>query len=293
MSIPEALLARKLEALRRMGEMLTADFGYTAHVATEIEFYLNNTDGIADEQTLERIIRDACDAQGITLANFERERGHEQFEVALLPSHDLTRMAQDTERFKTLLAETLSPKGIIADFAAKPFAGRPGSGLHVHVHLEDASAKNVFVREDEIYSAPLLHAIGGMLSLMCESMPIFAPAPQAYARFVPKSNVPVTVSWGPNNRTVAVRLPTKPVGNKHVEHRVAGADADAALVMAAILAGVHHGLRHKLKPDDPVFGDASLPMYERPKLPRTYDEAMGRFTGSMALREYFGGDLIW
>lgn len=53
---------------------------------------------------------------------------------------------------------------------------------------------------------------------------------------------------GGNNRTTAIRIPTSTIDSqtRHIEHRIPGADSDPYLVISAILAGVHYGLKNKI-----------------------------------------------
>lgn len=246
---------------------------FTPVIATEIEFYLHGADEKFTPEQVVALIRECCAAANISLASAEQERGFNQYEIALLPSADYKAVATTTEYFKSVLHAAFMPHGIAADFKAKPLPEQPGSGLHVHTHLEDANSVNIFTRDDDTFSAPLLHAIGGLLERMNPDMPVFAPHPESYLRFTGKSNAPTTVSWGTNNRTVALRLPNKPLNNKHIEHRVAGSDADVLQVIEAILAGVHYGIEQRCEPGEPVYGDASLPQYKLPPLARTLEEA--------------------
>jgi len=234
---------------------------HKAVVATEIEFYLHNVSGTFIPAQVVEIIRDSCAKSGIKLASAEQERGVEQYEIALMPSPDKTLIAADTERFKFLITEKFAGYGVKADFSAKPLPNQPGSGLHVHVHVEDAGGRNLFFRDGDGWSADLLHAIGGLLELMNPCMTIFAPYEASYLRFTSKSNAPTTVSWGTNNRTVAIRLPDRSMNNKHIEHRVAGSDADVVKVIEAILFGIEYGISGKCNPGEPIYGDASLPQY--------------------------------
>jgi glutamate--putrescine ligase len=55
---------------------------------------------------------------------------------------------------------------------------------------------------------------------------------------------------------VAVRVPTDSSENVRIEHRVAGADANPYLMLAAILAGIHHGLTSKIEPGAPIEGNS-------------------------------------
>ena len=49
-------------------------------------------------------------------------------------------------------------------------------------------------------------------------------------------------TWGYENRTVAVRVPADAPVATRLEHRVPGADAHPHLVIAALLAGMLHGI---------------------------------------------------
>jgi glutamine synthetase len=115
-------------------------------------------------------------------------------------------------------------------------------------------------------SDALKFSIGGLLATMRDTMAAFAPSAESQARFTPGSMAPTTISWGANNRTVAIRLPDSAHDNKRIEHRVASADADPGQVIAAILAGVHYGLKNRCDPGKQIHGDASLEQYGLPKL---------------------------
>lgn len=184
------------------------------------------------------------------------EKGAGQWEVALPP-------APYDEALQALLD---LKESLQADFSALPQAGQPGSGLHVHVHLQDAQGHNVFYKKDEMMSEPLAHSIAGMLALLPSQLDVFAPNPQARARLRGAGTAPNTISWGANNRTCALRLPDIGAPYRHIEHRVASADADPQAVFDAILQAMHHGLTKKLKPPPQIYGDANLPQYALQKL---------------------------
>lgn len=277
------------QALAGIVERIERDFSLRPVLACEVEFYLHGVAAMGRERALQ-LLRAAALSHGMPIAQLVVEEGAEQCEVSFQPVGDVTAAVQAVAAFKALPGELFSSQGITTDFSAKPYPDQPGSGLHVHVHLVDAQGKNVFTRAgdemDSPFSEPLLHSIGGLLALMNASMQWFAPSQASYARFIPKTNTPTTVSWGTNNRTVAVRLPTKAISNKHIEHRVAGADADVASVLFAVLVGVHFGLKHKCDAGEPVYGDASLAQYHLPKLAASLDEAEGYYRQSAVLAEY-------
>jgi len=176
---------------------------------------------------------------------------------------------------------------------AKPFTGRAGSGLHLHVSVQDASGANIFASEDPAGTAQLRHAVGGLKATLADGMAVFAPNANSYRRFRANSYAPVAPTWGVNNRTVSLRVPAGPPASRHIEHRVAGADANPYLALAVLLAGVHHGLTGRIDPGPPVVGDgyaaaAKLDL----RLPSNWFAATDAFDRSAAMRDYLGGRFV-
>ena len=91
---------------------------------------------------------------------------------------------------------------------------------------------------------------------MPDSMLIFAPSFNAYRRFQAGNHAPTVPTWGYDNRTTALRVPSGPQTALRIEHRVAGADANPYLVMAVMLAGILHGLENKMEPPAAIEGNA-------------------------------------
>jgi glutamine synthetase len=169
---------------------------------------------------------------------------------------------------------------------AKPFAEHAGSGMHMHVSVNDAKGRNIFADEAAEGAPALRHAVGGMKALLADSMAILAPNANSYRRFRANSYAPVAPVWGINNRTCAFRVPVGAAPTRHIEHRVAGADAHPALALAALLAAVHHGLSQKLDPGAPVSGDGYSEPGER--IPTNWFAAVDRFAASDLLKDYLG-----
>ena len=121
---------------------------------------------------------------------------------------------------------------------------------------------------------------------LAEGMAIFAPNANSYRRFRANSYAPVAPTWGVNNRTVSLRVPAGPPSGRHIEHRVAGADANPYLALAALLAGVHAGLTQKLDPGLPVVGDGYAAAADSGvRLPANWFAATDAFAGSAVMRE--------
>ena len=183
--------------------------------------------------------------------------------------------------------------GAEASFMAKPFSDRAGSGLHLHVSVNDAAGENVFASEDPAGTLALRHAVGGMKATLADGMAIFAPNANSYRRFRANSYAPVAPTWGVNNRTVSLRVPAGPPKGRHIEHRVAGADANPYLALAALLAAVHHGLTHAIDPGPPVEGDGyAAAAKSNLRLPANWFAAVDHFEGSAVMRDYLGDRFV-
>ena len=87
-------------------------------------------------------------------------------------------------------------------------------------------------------------------------------------------------------------MPAGTAANRHVEHRVAGADANPYLAVAALLAGVHHGLTNHIDPGEPVVGDGYAQAAGGPRLPGNWFAAVDAFEASAVMREYLGERLV-
>lgn len=234
---------------------------YTAVVATEIEFYLFG----AEDRDMTRYWQ-AVRGFNLPIVKIEKEQSYNQFEISLRPTSNIERIISDTERLRTIITALTSEHKVEASFEAKPIPHEQGSGLHVHVHLEDESGRNVYYKDDDQMSNELAYSIGGLLANLKKDLPIFTPTEQGKQRLLSGGYVPSTVSWGANNRSCAIRLPDKPHDNKHIEHRVSSADADVESVVYAILNGIEDGIVNRIAPPKQIFGNASLPMYGLPKL---------------------------
>lgn len=269
---PRHALVRVIDAL--------ASRGLTPVVACEIEFYLLREEaggrlvpaggGRASERqkidaySLQRLddlaplfndVYVAARAQGLPAETLMSEYSPGQFEITLHHRADGLRAVDEAVMFKRLLRGVAQKHGLIACFMAKPFTQRAGSGLHVHVSMAGASGENLFASADPAGTPLLRHAIGGMKAVMAESMAVFAPNANSYRRFVNKSYAPISPIWGINNRSVSLRVPAGPPASRHVEHRIAGADANLYLAVAAVLAAAAHGIAGKLDPGPPVEGN--------------------------------------
>ncbi len=252
---------------------------------------LHGTYGLTELADIDPFLRDlwaTADVQGVPLEGAISEYAPGQIELTLKHRADALRAADEAVMYKRLAKGVATKYGWHATFMAKPFAESAGSGMHLHVSVNDAAGTNIFASQSPEGSDALRHAIGGMQATLGEAFAIFAPNANSYRRFRANSYAPVAPTWGVDNRTVSLRIPAGTPANRHVEHRVAGADANPYLALAALLAGVHHGLTHRIDPGPPVVGDGYAAAATGPKLPSNWFAAVEAFAASAVMRDYLG-----
>ena len=262
-------------------------------IAGEIEFYLTNALSDSQENDFLAKLLLNLTQQNITIWNIQKEVAPNQYEVSLQPADPETAI-KNTNLLKKIIGETAKEFNSAALFEAKPFEHLPGCGLHIHIGVYDEHGKPVLGRlgkfgDRDGESEIMLHAIGGLCATMLKNFTSFAPAESSYKRFTASrnpaagdnplqayNNAPVNVSWGGNNRTTAIRIPVSTIDedSRHIEHRVAGADADVASVINAIVEGVYIGIKDKISPPEKIYGNAFDKQYSFLKpFPKTLDEA--------------------
>ncbi|RTR02336.1 glutamine synthetase family protein [Halomonas nitroreducens] len=202
---------------------------------------------------------DYCEAMNLDLDTLIHEEGAGQMEVNFQHGDPL-QLADQVVMFKRTLRETALRHGMYATFMAKPMAGEPGSSMHIHQSLVDVeSGRNVFAGEDDTPSKLFHHFIGGLQRYLPAAMPLLAPNVNSYRRLMrteSSGSAPINVEWGTDNRTVGLRVPVSPAEATRVENRLAGADANPYLVMAASLACGYLGMLSQLEPRPPMVGSA-------------------------------------
>src|SRR5690606_3341574 len=144
--------------------------------------------------------------------------------------------------------------GLTATFMAKPFLEYAGNGMHVHASVLDRDGNNMFSGPEG--RKVLESAIGGLLKNMPESLLLFINTWNGFRRITPGSYAPTRAVWGENNRSVALRIPVSSEENRRLEHRIAGADANPYLVVAALMRGIEEGIENKEVPAQQVIGNA-------------------------------------
>ncbi len=276
-----------LDARREGGAVQVARFPMSGRRPTQHDQY--SLEEMAEAAPLLRELWAAADAIDVPLEGAISEYAPGQLEITLKHHADALRAADDAVLYKRALKGVAMRHGCDASFMAKPFADMAGSGMHMHVSVNDKAGKNIFASDKPEGEPVLAHAIGGMKALLADSLAIFAPNANSYRRFKANSYAPVAPTWGVNNRTVSFRVPAGAPHTRHIEHRVAGADATPPLALAALLAAVHHGITNKIDPGPAVVGDGyANAAGTGERIPTNWFAAVDRFAQSEVLKDYLG-----
>ncbi|MEV0392246.1 glutamine synthetase family protein [Polymorphospora rubra] len=295
------------EVLRRQLGRLAAR-GWTARVATELEFIVHrepydeawrrgyrdltpgnryNVDysllGSAElDPFLDRLVG-ALGASGVAVETVKGEANLGQHEINL--RYDEALAAADTHAFyKHTVKETARAEGLSATFMAK-WNEREGNSCHLHFSLVDAAGRSVFEARPEL----LDRFVAGQLATQRELTLAFAPNVNSYKRYAVGSFAPTAIAWGEDNRTCAVRVLGSGAGRRF-ENRVAGADVNPYLLVAAVVAAGLHGVDHDLPLPAAETSNAYLADHER--LPADLGTAIGLFRSSGVAAEAFGAEVV-
>ena len=288
-----------------------ANRGYTARVASELEFYVLPQHDSDRASTLDLPKRRRLDYDisaplelsgffhqleaelsrvGIHAASIQAEYGHGQWEIGL--EHcEPCEMADKHVMYKLAVKECARQHGLRVTFMAKPIPDDNGSSCHVHCSLY-RRGENALVdpSRDTWLSLDGQRFVAGLLRRLPETALCFAPHVNSYRRLLSLGHqgefMPAPLTWGYDNRSVLVRV----VGRHdacRVEHRYAGADANPYVMITALLAAGLDGMiaEHPLVPptEGDAFADSSGSL-----TPESLGAAIALFAASSFAAETFG-----
>ncbi|MFI0511148.1 glutamine synthetase family protein [Streptomyces sp. WSLK1-5] len=295
---PRHMLTTHLERLRELG--------YEMKVGVEVEFVLladgphgqapawsaNLDYGLLHPPVVSDFFDDLGEAlsdAGIVREAFKTEGAAGQCEVTLAYD-DALAVCDDYTVFRHIVVEIAGRHGMTLVFMAAPETG-VGSGLHLHLSLWNEQGDPAFVHHRGQELPPVMdRSAAGLISALPHMAPLYAPAVNSYKRYRPHSFAPTRFNWGFDHRGCAVRATGHGAG-AHLEVRLAGADANVYLALAAYTAAIAHGLKEKLPLRPPCDGDAyqdrdSVPLYA--DLP----EGLAYFEHSTVAELLLGKDVV-
>jgi glutamine synthetase len=297
---PRSILRRQVDAAKKPG--------FSVFAATELEHYLFRTSyrdaaqkGYRDLEPAGWYLEDYHILQGTRTEGFHAaarrhlklsgvpvetskgEWGNGQHELNVRYAEALD-MADRHVLFKQCLKELADAAGMSVTFMAKPDAGGAGSSCHIHCSLW--RNKNVFEKGGELFR----WFLGGWMARVPELMVFYAPTINSYKRYVDASWAPTRLAWSYDNRTAGFRV----VGegqSLRIECRIAGADANPYLALAASLASGLDGIANKTEAPAAFEGDVYAARNLQ-HVPRTLAQAADLFAASDFARRAFGADVV-
>jgi len=229
----------------------------------------------------------------VPLEGLHTETGPGTYEAAIEYA-DIITAADRAVLFKTAVKEIAYQHGIMATFMAKVNEQLPGCGGHVHQSLWNQQGNNVFYSQtaNDHLSDVMKQYIAGQLHCLPHILPMFAPTINSYKRLVEGAWAPTTLTWGIDNRTVALRALPASNTSCRLETRVIGADVNPYLAMAAALASGLYGIKNKLPLHQPPTAGNGYADKQHGILPATLHEAIQAMKQSAVATEILGAGFV-
>lgn len=229
------------------------------------------------------------DAIGIPWDAFNDEAAVGQIELNIAMSDPVTACDRWT-RVRQAMREVAFELGRTVTFMAK-WCDEYGQASHVNLSLS-RDGENAFYAEGAP-SEVMNHFIGGTMATLAATTCLALPWITSYRRVVDYQGPPTTVTWGINNKYTAIRAVVGDPKQSRIEYRLPGADSNAYLVTAAILASGLHGIDHRIDPPAPFDAMAYfLPEGTVERLPATIGEAIATLEADTTLRKVLGDEVI-
>jgi glutamine synthetase len=231
-----------------------------------------------------------CETMDFGIEGLHEETGPGVIEAAI-GYDDALAAADKASLFKTFIKVLAQRNSMMATFMAKWSREWPGQSGHIHLSLRSRDGKLVFHDPAQPHgmSTTMRHFVGGLQRLMPELLAMIAPTVNSYTRLIPGFWAPTDSTVGVENRTCALRIIPGSAKSQRVEYRVAAADANPYVILAAALASGLAGVEQRIEPEPLVEGNAYDHKFpEALALPRTLWEAAQRLRQSRMAREWFG-----
>lgn len=230
----------------------------------------------------------------VPIEGLHTETGPGVLEAAIQYAH-VIEAADRATLFKTSVKEIAYKHGMMATFMAKISENLPGCGGHVHQSLWDkAGKKNLFYTANDQHhmSGVMKSYIAGQLFCLPHVLPMYAPTINSYKRLVEGAWAPTTLTWGVDNRTVALRVLSGGSKSCRLETRVIGSDVNPYLAMAAALASGLYGVQKKLKLTQAATVGNGYRDFSNGVLPSNLHEATQQMKNSSVAREILGEKFV-
>ncbi|MFT4925501.1 MAG: glutamine synthetase [Phenylobacterium sp.] len=266
---------------RDLTPMAPGDFGYSVIRNTvESETYLH--------------LLDVCETMDMGLEGLHEETGPGVLEAAITYTSALE-SADRAAMFKTFSKVALQREGRMATFMARWSPDYAGQSGHIHLSLQDDLGKSLFydANKNDNMSEKMTHFIAGQQKMMPQLLAMIAPTINSYRRLIPGFWAPTESSVGIDNRTCAIRIIPGDAKSQRLEYRIAGADANPYIILAAVIASGLWGIDNPGEINRLVTGNAYDQEFPQDlKLASNLWDATQQFKVSKMAKDYFGEDFV-
>lgn len=299
-----------------------AERGWTLNVGIEPEFFLVHQDAAGrpilsdtadslekpsyDLKAMARVrdvlrrMETGLDVCGFDVFQIDHEDASGQFELNYHYS-DALQAADRFILFKMAAHHIAEEAGLLFTLMPKPFADRPGSGLHMHLSFSDRDGRAVMADKSDSHGLSLTgrQCIAGLLAHSPALAALHAPSVNSYKRLVVGRSLsgttwaPAHIAWGDNNRTTVAR-----VTGGRIEYRLTDGSSNIYVALASAIAAMLDGVEQQLQPPTPIDED----LYEWPHarfvergvatLPQTLGQALDALEADTTLAAAIGADFI-
>jgi glutamine synthetase len=238
-------------------------------------------------------IFDTCIAAGLPVEALTGEFDAAQAEV-VLGYTDALRAADDAFLFQTIAREVAERHGLGLTFLGRPFDDRGGNGLHVNFSVQTEDGRNAFDDPDDEQGLSSLarSSIAGMLAHHRGLSAICAPTVNAYKRLLPGMLNGYFATWGWDNRTVAVRVPSGRGKATRLEARMPDGAASPYLVAAGYLHAALMGVESDADPGEATLGNGYETAATDVAVPADLSAALDALEEDGELVKRLGDDLV-
>jgi glutamine synthetase len=307
--------------LKRQIARLT-ERGWTLNVGIEPEFFLFKQDAsgrpfIPDEDdSLEKpsydlkamarvreVLRNmekGLEACGFDVFQIDHEDASGQYELNYHYSDALT-AADRFILFKMAAHHIAEEAGLVFSLMPKPFADRPGSGLHMHMSLSDNNGNPLMADKANSHGLSDIgrYCIAGLLAHSPALAALHAPSVNSYKRLVIGRSLsgttwaPAHIAWGDNNRTTVAR-----VTGGRIEFRLTDGSCNIYLALASAIVAMLDGVEQSKQPAAPIDEDlyewSDEHFIERgvATLPQTLGQALEALSADKSLADAIGEDFV-
>ena len=238
---------------------------------------------------------DTCREMDMELEGIHTETGPGVLEACISADNGLA-PADKAALFKTFAKVLAQRWELVATFMAKWSPDFPGQSGHLHQSLWNKDGSSAFFDNTKEHNMSNIfrYYLAGQIKLMPEVLPMIAPTVNSYTRMIKGFWAPTHANWGMDNRTCAIRVVPGNAKSLRLEYRIAAADGNPYLALAASIACGLYGIEKKLDLSPIVDGNAydlkTSP--KNAKLPNTLEQSSEAFSKSKIMRELFGDEWV-